>query len=127
MKNVSSILVVDDDQDIGTMLKMMLEYKGYAVTVINRADQTHEILSSNKIDLVILDMLIADIYGTDVCMQIRKNIATAYLPVLMISALPDARQDCIMAGANDFISKPFDMQEILSKVRANIAADKNSL
>ena len=127
MKNGSSILVVDDDQDIGTMLKMMLEYKGYAVTVINRADQTHEILSCNKIDLVILDMLIANIYGTDVCMQIRKNIATAHLPVLMISALPDARQDCIKAGANDFISKPFDMQEILSKVRAYIGADKNAL
>lgn len=126
MKNGSSILVVDDDQDIGTMLKMMLEYKGYAVTVINRADQTFEILSSNKIDLVILDMLIADIYGTDVCIEIRKNIATAHLPVLMISALPDARQDCLMAGANDFISKPFDMQEILSMVSANIGINKNS-
>ena len=126
MKNGSSILVVDDDQDIGTMLKMMLEYKGYAVTVINRADQTYEILSSNKIDLVILDMLIADIYGTDVCMQIRKNTATAHLPVLMISALPDARQDCINAGANDFISKPFDMHEILSKISAYIAVEKKA-
>ena len=127
MKNGSNILVVDDDQDIGTMLKMMLEYKGYDVTVINRADQTYQILSSNKIDLVILDMLIADIYGTDVCIQLRKNTATAHLPVIMISALPDARQDCIMAGANDFISKPFEMQEILSMVRSYIGEDKNSL
>ena len=127
MKNGSNILVVDDDQDIGTMLKMMLEYKGYDVTVINRADQTYHILSSNKIDLVILDMLIADIYGTDVCIQLRKNTATAHLPVIMISALPDARQDCIMAGANDFISKPFEMQEILSMVRSYIGEDKNSL
>ena len=122
MKNGSSILVVDDDQDIGTMLKMMLEYKGYAVTVINRADQTYEILRSHKIDLVILDMLIADVYGTDVCRQIRKNHDTVHLPVLMISALPDARQDCINAGANDFISKPFDMQEILSLVRNYIGS-----
>jgi DNA-binding response OmpR family regulator len=114
---MANILVVDDDPDIGTMLKMMLEFKGYGVILINRANKTIDILSQNQVDLVILDMLIAGDNGTDVCTSIRNNKFTSHLPVMMISALPDARQGCIRAGANEFISKPFEMQDLLSKVQ----------
>lgn len=116
MNESANILVVDDDPDIGTMLKMMLEFKGYEVTLINRADQAQKAISTHPIDLVILDMLIAGDNGTDVCAAIRKNEASHLLPVMMISALPDARQTCLDAGANEFISKPFEMKEILFKI-----------
>ena len=116
MKKIAKILVVDDDPDIGTMLKMMLEYKGYAVTLLSNAGKTEQLLSNKVTDLVILDMLIAGTNGTDVCRSIRSNPLSAGVPVLMISALPDARKVCIDAGANDFISKPFEMQELLSKI-----------
>lgn len=116
MEKKKNILVVDDDPDIGTMLKMMLEYKGYAVTLLSNANQTEPQLSNGVTDLVILDMLIAGTNGTDVCRSIRSNPLSAGVPVLMISALPDARKVCIDAGANDFISKPFEMQELLSRI-----------
>lgn len=116
MPKQASILIVDDDADIGTMLKMMMEYKGYSVMLLNKADKTLESLHTHSIDLVILDMLIAGINGTDVCRNIRAESHKARLPILMISALPDARQVCIDAGASDFISKPFEMEEIISKV-----------
>ncbi|MDZ4794589.1 MAG: response regulator [Bacteroidota bacterium] len=116
MNKEQSILVVDDDTDIGTMLKMMLEYKGYTVTLLNNAGQTEQILSKQLTNLLILDMLIGGTNGTDVCLSIRKNPLTAHIPVLMISALPDARKICMDAGANDFISKPFDIQDLLGKV-----------
>ncbi len=116
MKKIANILVVDDDPDIGTMLKMMLEYKGYAVTLLSNAGKTEQQLSNEVTDLVILDMLIAGTNGTDVCRSIRSNPLSAGVPVLMISALPDARKVCIDAGANDFISKPFEMKELLSRV-----------
>jgi DNA-binding response OmpR family regulator len=114
---MGNILVVDDDPDIGIMLKMMLEFKGYDVTLLNRADKTYEILDNNNIDLVILDMLIAGDNGTDVCAAIRKLESATELPVMMISALPDARQSCLQAGANEFLSKPFEMQDLLGKVK----------
>jgi DNA-binding response OmpR family regulator len=114
---MANILVVDDDPDIGIMLKMMLEFKGYHVTLLNRADKTYEILDNKNIDLVILDMLIAGDNGTDVCAAIRKEETAAQLPVMMISALPDARQSCLQAGANEFLSKPFEMQDLLGKVK----------
>ncbi len=116
MKKKGSILVVDDDPDIGTMLKMMLEYKGYAVTLLSNAGQTVQILGNGVTDIVILDMLIAGINGTDICRSIRSNPLSATIPVLMISALSDARNTCIDAGANDFIAKPFEIEEILAKV-----------
>ncbi len=114
---MANILVVDDDPDIGIMLKMMLEFKGYDVTLLNRADRTHDVLRDQNIDLVILDMLIAGDNGTDVCAAIRKEKSKNGLPVMMISALPDARQSCLQAGANEFLSKPFEMQDLLSKVQ----------
>lgn len=116
MKIIADILVVDDDPDIGSMLKMMLEYKGYTVTLLSNAGKTEQQLSKQLADLVILDMLIAGTNGTDVCRSIRSNPLTTNIPVLMISALPDARKTCIDAGANDFISKPFEMQDLLAKV-----------
>lgn len=116
MHKVATILVIDDDPDIGKMLQMMLEYKGYEVILLNKAFTIEEILRENDIDLVILDMLIGGVNGTDVCKIIKNNKAFAHIPVLMISALPHARQTCIDAGANEFIAKPFEMQELLSNV-----------
>ena len=126
MKKIANILVVDDDPDIGSMLKMMLEYKGYSVTLLSNAGKTELQLSNQLTDLVILDMLIAGTNGTDVCRSIKSNPLSARVPVLMISALPDARKTCIDAGANDFISKPFEMQDLLAKVN-NLVHTVNSL
>ena len=112
----SRILVVDDDPDIGTMIKMMLEYKGYQVTVSDRADQAEEILAGNDVDLVIMDMLLSGANGTDVCSLIKKGSKTSHIPVIMISAHPNAREICLKAGADAFISKPFDMQDLLLKI-----------
>jgi DNA-binding response OmpR family regulator len=116
MKKISSILIVDDDPDIGDMLKMMLEFKGYSVELLNRAGETQDMLNSRVFDLVILDMLIAGINGMDVCAGIRQNRNFDQLPILMISALPDAKKGCLDAGASEFISKPFEMRELLAKI-----------
>ena len=116
MDKIARILVVDDDPDIGTMIKMMLEYKGYAVTVAERADHALEILRDNDFDLVIMDMLLSGVNGTDVCAVLKQNNLFSPIPVMMISAHPNAKEACIRAGADDFISKPFDMQDMLAKI-----------
>ena len=116
MQKGATILIVDDEEEIGFMLKMMLEHKGFAVIVTNRAEPVEEILKNNQVDLVVLDMLIAGVKGTDVCASLKENAATAHIPVLMITALPDAESVCRLAGADDFVSKPFEMAEILFKV-----------
>jgi len=117
MNRNTKILVLDDDPDIGTMIKMMLEYKGYTVTVSDRAIQAEEALRSNNIDLIIMDMLLSGVNGTDLCTDLKKNSSTSHIPVIMISAHPNAKEICLQAGADEFISKPFDMQDILSKIK----------
>ena len=116
MKKQEKILVLDDDTDIGTMIKMMLEYKGYSVTVFERADQAAELLGNAGVDLVIMDMLLSGVNGTDLCAELKKNVSTAHIPVIMISAHPNAKEICLQAGADEFMSKPFDMQDVLSRI-----------
>jgi DNA-binding response OmpR family regulator len=117
MNQLARILVVDDDPDIGIMIKMMLEYKGYFVSVAVRADQAEIMIEKENFDLLIMDMLLSGTNGIDLCRDLKKNGKTAHLPVIMISAHPNAKEICMQAGADEFISKPFDMQEILSKIQ----------
>jgi DNA-binding response OmpR family regulator len=116
MNKKEKILVLDDDPDIGTMIKMMLEYKGYSVTVSERAEQAGEILKNDGFDLIIMDMLLSGVNGTDLCNEFKNDSSIAHIPVIMISAHPNAKEICLQAGADEFISKPFDMQDILSKI-----------
>lgn len=117
-KSGQKILVVDDDPDIGIMLKTMLEYKGYDAVVADSEEKAERILQTDTIRLVVMDMLLSGTNGTDLCTQLKKRQATKHVPILMISAHPNAKDVCIAAGADDFILKPFDMQDILAKVQA---------
>lgn len=116
MNKKEKILVLDDDPDIGTMIKMMLEYKGYSVTVSERAEQANEVLKTDGFELIIMDMLLSGVNGTDLCSEFKSNPSIASIPIIMISAHPNAKEICLQAGADEFISKPFDMQDILSKI-----------
>ena len=110
------ILVVDDDPDISMMLKMMLEYKGYKVITAERVDEIFQAVTAHSFNLIIMDMLLSGINGTDICVQLKGKEDTSEIPVMMISAHPNAKELCLQAGANDFIAKPFDMDDILNTI-----------
>jgi DNA-binding response OmpR family regulator len=112
----SWILVIDDDPDISMMLKMMLEYKGYKVVTADRVDEIFQAISNRSFNLIIMDMLLSGINGTDICVQLKAKETTNQIPVMMISAHPNAKELCLQAGANDFMAKPFDMDDILNTV-----------
>jgi DNA-binding response OmpR family regulator len=113
-----AILVVDDDESIGTMLRMMLEHEGYAVIVNQDALNLQQLLATVNVGLVILDLLINGVKGTDVCVELKVNEATSNIPILMMTALPGVEQQCYEAGADDFIAKPFEMDVLLAKIAA---------
>jgi len=115
-KTGQRILVVDDDPDIGVMLKMMLEFKGYNTVVKERADEALQAIRDDSIDLVIMDMLLSGVNGTDICADLKIDPETKQIPIMMISAHPNARDICLKAGADDFMAKPFDMRDMLSKI-----------
>tara|TARA_R100000935_G_C2790738_1_gene145874 strand:- start:127 stop:510 length:384 start_codon:yes stop_codon:yes gene_type:complete len=116
MTKSKKILVIDDDSGIGEMLKTLLEFYGYQVAVTEKPHEAEELILKENIDLVLLDMLISGVNGTDVCTRIRKNESTAGIPVIMMSALHDAGEKCKKAGANDFVAKPFEMDLLIGKI-----------
>ena len=116
MEGKALVLVLDDDPDICTMIKMVLGYYGYDAMDSENEEKAVKIISSNQIDLIIMDMLLSGADGTDICRRLKKDKNTSAIPILMFSAHPTARETCLAAGANDFISKPFEMNDMIGKV-----------
>jgi DNA-binding response OmpR family regulator len=116
MTKGNTIVVLDDDPDIGTMIRVMLEFRGYEVIVVHRAHELFELLQTTAVSLVITDLLLSGDNGTEVCAQLKNDPATSEIPVIMFSAHPNAKEICLKAGADDFMAKPFDIKELYSKV-----------
>ena len=116
MKEKALILVLDDDPDICIMIKMVLDYYGYDAMDAENEENAKKIISSNHVDLLIMDMLLSGVDGTDICRQLKQDKETSSIPILMFSAHPTARETCLAAGADDFISKPFEMNDMMDKI-----------
>ena len=116
MQEPQRILIIDDDPSIGEMLKDVLEFSGYQVVYSKRPDEAEKNIELHEVHLVLLDKLMSGVDGTDVCKRLKSNENVAKVPVVMMTALHDAKNVCIEAGATDFISKPFEMQTLLDTI-----------
>jgi len=112
------ILIVDDDMDIRYMMQSILNYEGYQTKTCSGADELNTLLSDMRPAAIIMDMLLSGTDGKEICRKLKKKEATKHIPVMMISAHPDAESICREAGADDFLGKPFAMEELLIRVRA---------
>ena len=115
------ILVIDDNEDILHMLKAMLQMKGYKVSMRESAIGIENELSENRPDMIIMDMLLSGADGREICKTLKEDEKFSTIPLLMISAHPNARKDCLAAGANFFLEKPFDMNELFTKIDMGLA------
>jgi class 3 adenylate cyclase/CheY-like chemotaxis protein len=101
------------------LLEAILEPAGFTVVSASSGPEALELVVSEPLDLVLLDVQMAGMNGYEVCRRIRENEATALLPVVMLTSHDsEARIDGIRAGADDFVTKPFDQQELLLRVRS---------
>jgi len=113
------ILVVDDVPANVRLLEAILVPSGFAVSSASSGPGALELVAAELPDLVLLDVQMAGMNGYEVCRRIRENEATALLPVVMVTSHDsEARIDGIRAGADDFVTKPFDQQELLLRVRS---------
>ena len=114
-----SVLIVEDDHNIAELLQMYLEKEGYAVTVAGDGGQGLAKFRSIQPDLVLLDVMMPVMDGWAVCKAIR---AEAQTPVIMLTAREEEADKVLglELGADDYITKPFSMRELLARVKANI-------
>ena len=113
------ILVIDDDQKITTFLYRSLKYEGYDVTVANDGINGLNFTEECSPDLIILDVMMPGMDGIEVCRQLRKD---SDVPVLMLTAKDEVsdRVRGLDAGADDYLIKPFSLEELLARIRAQM-------
>jgi two-component system, OmpR family, response regulator MprA len=111
------ILVVDDDPRMLTMMRRVLEVEGYAAALAPDGDAALEVLRSQPVDLVILDLMLPGRDGFEVCRILRRE---SPVPVLMLTARDEATNKVtgLDSGADDYVVKPFNPDELLARVRA---------
>jgi two-component system KDP operon response regulator KdpE len=113
------ILVVDDAPQIRRVLETTLVAKGYEVLVAKSGEEALESLKDQPVDLIILDLMLPDLSGVEVCHEIRR-----FLPVpIIILSVRGAEKDKVAAldaGADDYVTKPFGIDELLARIRAAI-------
>src|SRR2546422_2835501 len=114
------ILVVDDTAVNVKLLADLLAVKGYAVVTAASGPEALVVVEKERPDLVLLDVMMPGMSGYDVCRKIRANAATAMLPVIMVTALDPVQERVkgIDAGADDFLTKPINQPELLSRVKS---------
>ena len=113
------ILVVEDEESLAESVRYNLEREGFAVDVAGNGRLALERFRDQVPDLVILDLMLPEVSGLDVCRAIRARSA---VPVIMVTA-KDAEADKVAGlelGADDYVTKPFSMRELVSRVRANL-------
>ena len=117
------ILVVDDDVDSLKLIGLMLQRHGYEVSAANTGGQALAKADSEGPDLIILDVMMPDMNGYDVCRQLRQNPKTQSTPIIMFTAktLIDDKVAGFEAGADDYLTKPTHPAELASRVRAILA------
>ena len=120
MNKVKKVLVADDDPAILDVMRMMLEFEGYEVsTTANGATILQ--MDSGFPDLLLLDIWMSGTDGRELCRKLKLNEKTKKIPVVLVSASKDIEHSAREAGADDFIAKPFEMNELLQKIEKNIA------
>ncbi len=113
------ILVVEDDMDISNMLRIYFDSQGYEVLVASRGQEALDTCRRKLPSLVVLDIMLPDIDGYEVCRRLRNNLRTSHIPVLFLTQ-KDERSDKIAGlemGADDYITKPFDIEELKWRVQ----------
>jgi CheY-like chemotaxis protein len=116
------ILVVEDDIDISKMLRIYFDSQGYEVLVANRGNEALDICKMKLPNVVVLDIQLPDIDGFEVCRNLRANTRTSYVPIIFLTQ-KDERSDKIAGlelGADDYVTKPFDIEELKLRVEGSI-------
>ncbi|MEO2068787.1 MAG: response regulator transcription factor [Desulfurobacteriaceae bacterium] len=114
------VLLVEDDEDLGELVKYNLEKKNFKVDWVLDGQEALERAKTNKYDLIILDLMLPNVNGLEICEKIRESSQNEDTPVIVLTALSDedTKVKGFSLGADDYVTKPFSMKELLARIEA---------
>ena len=117
---MKKVLIIEDEKDLAELLAFNLEKEGYAATCVHDGKLGLEQAGTVLPDLILLDLMLPGLLGTEVCKALRKDQRTAHIPIIMITAKGDEIDRVVgfEVGADDYIVKPFSMREMVLRVKA---------
>ncbi|UXN03174.1 MULTISPECIES: phosphate regulon transcriptional regulator PhoB [unclassified Bartonella] len=120
MARVPEVAVVEDEDALTILLRYNLEAEGYKVRVIMRGDDAEFELEENRPDLVLLDWMLPGLSGIELCRRLRQRDSTAHLPIIMLTARGEENERVrgLSVGADDYVTKPFSIPELMARVKA---------
>lgn len=125
---MEKIVVIDDEQDILDVLEYNLEATGFEVSTATTGKDGLALIESQRPDLLILDLMLPDVSGTEICRILRSGPTGKQLPILMLSARGEEIDRVVgfEIGADDYVTKPFSVRELLLRVRALLRRSERS-
>ena len=115
-----NILVIEDEPDIRRNLEYNLGREGFKASSVGSLDEANEKLKSKKFDLILLDLMLPDGSGLDLCKKIKSNTETEATPIIILTAKDDEVDKVVgfELGADDYVTKPFSVRELILRVKA---------
>lgn len=115
-----SVLIVEDDDAIATLLEYNLEKEGYTVRVTDDGEEALLLAAENKPDIVLLDWMLPGLTGVQICNRLRSNNETKKIPIIMLSARGEEsdRIEGLESGVDDYLVKPFSPRELIARINA---------
>lgn len=112
-----TILIVEDDEGILETLCYILEDSGFHIIQADDGEEFIEKINKNNVDLILLDYWVPQLNGGDIIKKLRAKKKTKQTPIIVISASQHIKDEALRLGANDFIPKPFDIDQLVNTVR----------
>lgn len=114
------VVVIEDEKNIVELLKYQLETAGYKVSVAMRGDLGLEMVQKEKPDLVLLDLMLPEMDGIQICKSLKQNYKTSHIPIVMVTAKGEETDKVLglELEADDYVSKPFSSRELMARVKA---------
>ena len=112
------VLVVDDEFEIRDLLSRFLTEEGYEVIVASNGEEALELAETENPEVILLDIKMPGIDGIEICKRLKAKEKTRFIPVIMATALWDTYSEAIESGAEDFVTKPFNLTELSHRVKS---------
>jgi CheY-like chemotaxis protein len=115
---MAKILIVDDDEQATKLLERVLAIKGHEATSLNDSAETIQVVNSAVPDLILLDLMMPEPNGFEVCKMLRADPKYAKIPIVIITAMDDSasKENAYAAGANDYLTKPFRIDALAQAI-----------